>query len=284
MLDLKAKLLAAGLVTAEQVKKVEDDESARKQRAKDARDARESKQRDGDRRGPRGGPREGGDGRRGESGNGAGKGASTRSGAGPRRGAGSPGSSGARRPDPDDPDEKEARREHQLVEAERWRKRLGELAAAGKAEQYEAVRGWVLRHRLDSKQISEAAVRFHFMRADGTLSHLTVEPDVKERLASGEAALVAFMGFNGLEHTVVPRDLALDIQQVKPEWLRALAGVTDQPDAAAVEAAEASAVEASAAEASAAAAASVDALAAAPGDASTSDTETPAGGDPVSGT
>lgn len=192
MLDLKAKLLAAGLVTAEQVKKVEDDETARKQRAKDAREAK----------------RQGGNGvdRRPEQ------------------------RSDKRREPKSDADlalEKEARKEHALVEAERWRKRLTELAAAGKAEQYEAIRSWVLRHRLDSSQITEAAERFHFTKMDGSMSHLTVEPNVRALLAAGEAALVAFMGFNGLEHGVVPKDVALDLQQVKPEWLRALVGVTD---------------------------------------------------------
>jgi hypothetical protein len=56
-----------------------------------------------------------------------------------------------------------------------------------------------------------------------------------------------FMGFNGLEHAVVPKDVALDIRHVRPEWLRALAGVTDvsppeaPADAAPVEAAPADA-------------------------------------------
>ena len=238
MLDLKAKLLAAGLVTADQVKKVEDEEAQRKQRAKEAREARKHGHKPQERRGD--GPRN-----RGPQGD-------------KRREA---------RPDPNDPHEKEARREHQLVEAERWRKRLAELAAAGKAEQYEAIRGWVLRHRLDSKNISEVAERFHFTKMDGSLSHLTVEPDVREQLSAGAAAVVAFMGFNGLEHAAIPKDVALDVQQVKPEWLRALAGVTDvnPPEVAVAEAAQG-------AEAPAADASAVDA------------SSTPADGEPVSGT
>jgi uncharacterized protein YaiL (DUF2058 family) len=202
MLDLKAKLLAAGLVTQEQVKKVEDDEAARKQRAKDAREARDARK--------QGGPPQ----------------ARSADHRGERQDR-KPGKERGPRPDPNDPLEKEARREHALVEAERWRQRLDQLAVAGKAEQYEAVRGWVLRHRQDSNHISEVAERFHFTKMDGSLSHLTVEPDVRERLAAGDAALVAFMGFNGLEHAVVPKDVALDLQRVKPEWLRSLVGVTD---------------------------------------------------------
>lgn len=191
MLDLKAKLLAAGIVTQEQVKKVEDEEAARKQRAKEQRE-RKQQQREGKRHEPKNDQR-----------------------------------ARVEKRDDDDEDAKAAKREHALVEAERWRKRLTELAAAGKSEQYEAIRGWVLRHRLDNRQITEQAQRFHFMKADGSLSHLTVEPDVQAQLSAGEAALITFMGFNGLEHAVVPKDVALDVRQVRPEWLRSLVGVTD---------------------------------------------------------
>jgi uncharacterized protein YaiL (DUF2058 family) len=178
MLDLKAKLLAAGLVTADQVKKVEDEEADKKRKAEERKAARGGDKRD-------------------------------------RKGR--------------DVDEKVAERDHKEEEAQRWRKRLDELKAAGKAEQYEVVRGWVTRHRLDDKTAvpSEQASRFHFARDDGTIGHVTLEPDVQQRLAAGEAGIIAFLGFNGLEHAVVPADLARDIAYVKPEWLRSLAGVTD---------------------------------------------------------
>lgn len=178
MLDLKAKLLAAGLVTADQVKKVEDEQADKKRRAEEKKAARGGDKRD-------------------------------------RKGR--------------DVDEKVAERDHKQEEAQRWRKRLDELKEAGKADQYEAVRGWVDRHRLDNKTSipSEQASRFHFARDDGTIGHVTLEPDVQQRLAAGEAGIIAFMGFNGLEHAVVPVDLARDIAYVKPEWLRSLAGVTD---------------------------------------------------------
>lgn len=192
MLDLKAKLLAAGLVTQDQVKKVEDEEADKKRKAQERKDAHRA--------------REGGA-------------------KGRRDGKGR------------DADERFAARDHKAEEAQRWRKRLDELKAAGKAEQYEVVRGWVDRHRVDNKTAvpSEEASRFHFARADGTIGHITLEPDVQQRLASGEAGIIAFMGHNGLEHAVVPADLARDVLHVKPEWLRALAGVTDvdttSPDA-----------------------------------------------------
>ncbi len=215
MLDLKAKLLAAGLVTVDQVKKVEDDEAQRKVRDSEARAAREQAKLARDQH----------------------RTSRARPAAADERPdfvrAPKPKREDRPRKDPNDPDEKAAKKEHELVEAERWRARLDELKGAGKATQYEAVRGWIARFRLDSKHITEAAERFHFVKMDGALSHLTVEPDVIAQLAGGEAALVAYMGFNGIEHTVVPKQIALEIHVVKPEWLRALVGVTDQAPPAA---------------------------------------------------
>ncbi len=177
MLDLKAKLLAAGVVTAAQVKKVEDEEASKKARQQQRRE-------------PRPEPR-------------------------------------VAKKDEDDDDEKRARREHEWNESQRWRKRLDQLKLAGKSEQYEAVRGWVMKDRLDNKQITEAAVRFHYVKDDGAVAHLTVEPEVQLQLTQGSAALVAFMGYNGIEHAVVPKDVADDVRVVRPDWLRLLVGVTD---------------------------------------------------------
>jgi uncharacterized protein YaiL (DUF2058 family) len=215
MLDLKAKLLAAGVVTAEQVQKVEADEAARRQRAKERREA-EQRRRTEAPRGPRG-DRHGAhdrDVRR------------TRDGERPVTPTTPPAPVRRERRD-EDPDEKRARREHEWNEAQRWRKRLEQLKAAGKSEQYEAIRGWVMKDRVDDTKITEAAVRFHFAKHDGSVGHLTVEPEVQQRLTEGSAAVVAFMGYNGLEHAVVPRDVADDIRTVRPDWLRHLAGVTD---------------------------------------------------------
>ena len=109
-----------------------------------------------------------------------------------------------------------------------------------------------MKDRVDDKQITDAAVRFHFAKHDGSVGHLTVEPDVQARLTEGGAAVVAFMGYNGLEHAVIPTDVAHDVRAVRPDWLRHLAGVTDvvtEPpaDAAAVDAAAADAAAADAA-------------------------------------
>jgi hypothetical protein len=84
-----------------------------------------------------------------------------------------------------------------------------------------------MKERLDNTQITEAAQRFFFTTYAGTLSHLTVEPEVHSKLVDGSAGIVAFIGYNGQEHAVVAADMAKDVRTVKPEWLRHLIGITD---------------------------------------------------------
>jgi uncharacterized protein YaiL (DUF2058 family) len=267
MLDLKAKLLAAGVVTAEQVKKVEDDEAARRERDGQRREAERRRREEGTppRRDDRGPPRDdrgprrddGPRGPRRDGPPGADRGAdrgprperSDRP-RGPRRDGGvaaAPAVDGQQpqqQPTSSRPPrardtrsfkerraeenlEKRARREHEWTEAAKWRTRLDELKAAGKTDQYEVTRGWVMKERLDNKAISEAAEKFHFVSYAGTLSHLTVEPEIKARLVDGTAAIVGFVGYNGLEHAVVPADVAVDMKAIRAEWMRHLIGVTD---------------------------------------------------------
>ena len=187
MLDLKAKLLQAGLVTEDQVSKVE----------KEQRDAAEKRRVRAARR------------RQGRRAKGTGKG-SAGSGHDARSGDGD--------------------------EAERWRRRVARLAEAGKAEQYETIRAWVKKTRLDDEgaRIAEDAERFHFSKlshveGEASIGWLTIGPDVKQKLADGQAGLVAYMSNNGLMHCVVPRDVAIDIHRVRPEWLRALHGYDFEP-------------------------------------------------------
>jgi uncharacterized protein YaiL (DUF2058 family) len=254
MLDLKAKLLAAGVVTADQVKKVEDEQAERRARDKERREAEQRRREVGGAAGgdrprgerPRGGPHS--DRPHGERRSGR-EGPSER----PRRErpAGARDGNGAETPPEataaetptrpsrardtrsfkerraDENLEKRARREHEWTQALRWRERLADLQRAGKSEQYAAVRGWVMKERLDNTQITEAAQRFFFTTYAGTLSHLTVEPDIHDKLVNGSAGIVAFIGYNGQEHAVVAADMANDVRTIKPEWLRHLIGVTD---------------------------------------------------------
>lgn len=180
MLDLKAKLLQAGLVTEEQVHRVEAEEQASRDRRREKRSQ--------------------------------GKG---------RTGSGAPPPS----------------------EAERWQRRVAGLRDAPKAEQYETIRGWVQRTRLDPVKglPSDGADRFHFARHDGHISWLTLEPEVKAALVEGRAGIIAFMSHNGLAHCVVPRDVAQDVGTVRAEWVRHLDGydvLTEAPKEAAAPASD----------------------------------------------
>lgn len=192
MLDLKSKLLAAGLVTEAQVEKAEREEEERRERKKLARAQRaqggepRGKSAKSKGRGPRGGrPRE----------------------------AGGP------------VDER--------ADAARWKKRLEQLQAAGKAEQYDAVRAWVQRARLDAVKAipSEEAERFHFARHDSGIASLMLEPDIKAQVLGGDAGISAYMSNNGLAHCVLPRAVALDVAALRPEWVRVLEGHDVVPNA-----------------------------------------------------
>lgn len=198
MLDLKAKLLQAGLVTEEQVSQVESAEAAERERRAAARQGKKQK------------------------GGGGGK----------PKGTASPAS-----------------------EQERWERRVAELREAPKSDQYDAIRGWVQRTRLDQAKglPSENADRFHFTKHDGHISWLTLEPDLKQQLSEGKAGIIAFMSHNGLAHCVVPKDVAADVGKVKPEWVRHLDGFpvqTNVPGAEPEPATEATAAEGPAAEGS----------------------------------
>lgn len=182
MLDLKAKLLQAGLVTEQQVEKAEAEQEAEKAKRKARREARARQGRGKSKGGRRAGAQDG-------------KG------------------------------KKQPPRQSLQSESERWQKRVQKLSEAGKAEQYETIRKWVEKSRLDAVKglPSEKADRFHFDKGDGAIGWLTLEPELIEKLKVGEAGIIAFMGYNGYAWCVVPRDLALDVHVVRPDWLRALA-------------------------------------------------------------
>lgn len=181
MLDLKAKLLQAGLVTDDQVEKVQAEQEADRARKKAARSAQGGKGPKG--KGPRG-----------------------------KKGGGKKGG-----PRPAAP---------QKSDDERWAARVKQLAEGGKSEQYDAIRGWVERTRLDAEKAipTENAERFHFSTYDGTISWLTLEPELIAKLKDNSAAISAFMSFNGLRHCVLPAEVAKDIAKIRPEWPRVLEG------------------------------------------------------------
>lgn len=164
MLDLKAKLLEAGVVTEKQVKKVEAEEEKKRQKKKFKK-----------KKSPKA----------------------------PRSSQG---------------------KQKQVDEKDLWQRRIRKLAQAGKSEQYEVIRGWVEKHRIDSPKriLSEEAKKFHFVKMDNGISWITIEAEVEASLQKGEYGIIAYMSHNGLSHCVVPRDLAADVHQIRPEWLRKL--------------------------------------------------------------
>lgn len=99
---------------------------------------------------------------------------------------------------------------------------LAALKKAGKSDVYDATRRLVDKARLDpiGGLPSERAEAFHFTTALGSLSRLTLEPEVRDQVVSGEAAIIAYMSHHGLAHCVVPRVVADDLAEVMPLWLR----------------------------------------------------------------
>ena len=100
------------------------------------------------------------------------------------------------------------------------------LKRGGKGEAYDAIRRAVERGRLDPLRAipGEHASAFHFTTATGQLSRLMLEPEAHAGLADGSAGIIAFMSHHGLAHCVVPRPLAEAVHEVFPLWLRVLHG------------------------------------------------------------
>jgi hypothetical protein len=105
------------------------------------------------------------------------------------------------------------------VERSKIKRPPNKLKGLGKAEQYELIRLWVGRNRLD-KGLGEE--KFFFEKADKSVSWLSLEVETVQKIQSGDAGLVAFMSNNGLAHAVLPREIAQDIVEIFPDWLRVL--------------------------------------------------------------
>ena len=121
-------------------------------------------------------------------------------------------------------DRKKPRPPKESFEAKERNRHLEELKKLPKPEQYELIRKWVTRNRLDKSLATdpEAFEKFFFEAADGTVSWLTLEKPVHELVTKGSAGITAFMSHHGLTHCVLPRDIAEDIAQVFPGWIRVL--------------------------------------------------------------
>jgi len=112
---------------------------------------------------------------------------------------------------------------------------VASLRQQKKGEQYDAVRRFVERVRLDdpARPPTEQAQTFHFSTAKGQISRLVLEPDVFGGVTDGSAGLVAYMGNHGLAHAIVPAAAARELAELFPLWLRVL---KDHPGAGRTEA------------------------------------------------
>jgi len=109
-------------------------------------------------------------------------------------------------------------------EAKERNRHLEELRELPKTEQYDLIRKWAGRNRLD-KTVPidpDAIEKFFFEAADGSVSWLTLEKTIHAKIVDGSAGITAFMSNHGITHCVLPRDIVEDIAQVFPTWVRVL--------------------------------------------------------------
>lgn len=120
--------------------------------------------------------------------------------------------------------EKKNKKKPESFEVKERNRHLEELRELPKTEQYDLIRKWVQRNRLD-KTVPidpEAIEKFFFEATDGSVSWLTLEKSVHAKIVDGSAGITAFMSNHGMTHCVLPRDIVEDIAQVFPGWVRVL--------------------------------------------------------------
>lgn len=104
---------------------------------------------------------------------------------------------------------------------------LKNLKAKTKSEQYATIRKWVDLNRLDKPEfVSLDDEKFFFSTKDEQVSWLTLKKDIVSEITSGQAGVIAYMSHHGLVHAVVKRDIAQDVGELFPEWLKVLNDLT----------------------------------------------------------
>lgn len=103
---------------------------------------------------------------------------------------------------------------------------VASLRKEPKGAQYEAVRRFVERVRLDdpARPPTEQAQTFHFATAKGQIGRLVLEPEQLTGVQDGSAGLVAYMSNHGVAHAMVPAAAARELAELFPLWLRVLKG------------------------------------------------------------
>lgn len=103
------------------------------------------------------------------------------------------------------------------------KKALSHLKTEGKSEQYIIIRRWVDLNRLDKEaHVSLDCEKFFFNTSVDQISWLTLKQEVIDEIKRGNACVIAYMSNHGLTHAVVPRDIAEDVKEVFPDWVRVL--------------------------------------------------------------
>jgi len=187
VLDLKAQLAAAGIVSAEQVKAF-DEKEAKEKAAREAKAAQrqanqERKRAPGNGRGP-------------SKGNGRGPSKGQRQGKG-------------------------------RTPAKKGRTSVEELKALGRGEAYDRIRKIVAHSRLDDKERTIPKPddeTFNFVTASGHIGRLYLTSETVSSLKNGTTAISSFMSNHGLSHCVLPKAIALEFSEVFPLWLRHMRG------------------------------------------------------------
>jgi hypothetical protein len=120
--------------------------------------------------------------------------------------------------------DKKKKKTAQRVESKERNRHLEELLKLQKTDQYDLIRKWVTRNRLDKPTSvePEAFDKFFFEATDGSVSWLTIEKSLHEKIANGSAGITAYMSHHGMVHCVLSREIIEDIAQAFPTWVRVL--------------------------------------------------------------
>jgi uncharacterized protein YaiL (DUF2058 family) len=100
---------------------------------------------------------------------------------------------------------------------------LENLKNLPKSEQYVTIRKWVDINRLDKSSVHLTdGEKFFIPTKDNQVTWLLLSSAVLEAIKNGAAGVIAYMSNHGLTHAVVPRDIAEDVEQIFPDWLKVL--------------------------------------------------------------
>lgn len=216
VLDLKAKLAAAGVVTKEQVDKFDkDQEVARTKKRVDQEKAAERKAARSKSSDAKDGNGNRGNGRRRNANQSNGKRGNAKQGNGKHH--------RSKRPEDLDPSGIN----------------VAALKALNRGDAYARIRKIVEHSRLDDKERTIPKPDdqiFNFVTSKGRVSRLYLTAQTVKGLAEGQSAISSFMSHHGLSHCVLPAAVAVALAEVFPLWLRHLvgneaAGLIEEPEA-----------------------------------------------------